>query len=168
MRTVDNTGDFDAISNAVLYNAMAWVLNGSDAHAANAVRFVQTWFLDADTAMNPNLNYAQMQRGPNGQLGTHTGVLYVPFCGSLDLIAFSLRPNVCFSYRDLKGFVKIVNGILILQNGKSAVWTDDIKGQMAHWTAQYVQWLEANPIALAEAVAPKYVSFSLLPLLLPV
>jgi hypothetical protein len=27
--------------------------------------------------MNPNLNYAQMARGPNGQVGQHTGVLYV-------------------------------------------------------------------------------------------
>ncbi len=41
------------------------------------VSFIQTWFLDSDTAMNPNLNYAQMQRGPDGQIGTHTGVLWV-------------------------------------------------------------------------------------------
>jgi len=27
--------------------------------------------------MNPNLDYAQMQRGPNGQTGSNTGVLYV-------------------------------------------------------------------------------------------
>jgi len=39
------------------------------------VTWIKTWFLDADTKMNPNLNYAQMKRGPDGQVGQHTGVL---------------------------------------------------------------------------------------------
>ena len=40
-------------------------------------KFLKIWFLDEATRMNPNLNYAQMQRGPNGQTGSNTGVLYV-------------------------------------------------------------------------------------------
>ena len=30
---------------------------------------------DSDTAMAANLNFAQMQGGPDGQTGSHTGVL---------------------------------------------------------------------------------------------
>jgi hypothetical protein len=41
------------------------------------VKFIRTWFLDSDTAMKPNLNYAQMIRGPGEQVGSHTGILYV-------------------------------------------------------------------------------------------
>ena len=63
------------MSNAVLYNALAWVLTGAPQYSANAASFLNVWFLDADTAMTPNLDYAQMQRGPTGQVGTHTGVL---------------------------------------------------------------------------------------------
>ena len=76
-REVDDIGNFDDMANAVLFNALAWVINGSDSYAENVASWVNTWFLDDATGMNPNLNYAQMQRGPTGQNGTHTGILYV-------------------------------------------------------------------------------------------
>ena len=72
---VNNIGDFDDMADAVVYSAMAFVISNDDNFASNAVKYIRTWFLDADTKMNPNLNYAQMKRGPDGQNGTHTGVL---------------------------------------------------------------------------------------------
>jgi len=76
-RLVDDVGNFSDMADAVLYNAMAWVLTGESKYSANAAHFVDTWFLNKDTSMNPNLNFAQMQRGPgpSGQTGSHTGVL---------------------------------------------------------------------------------------------
>ncbi|KAA1474643.1 chondroitin AC/alginate lyase [Dentipellis sp. KUC8613] len=130
VRTVNDTGAFDALSNAVLYNALAWVINGSSTYSSHAASFVKTWFLDADTAMNPNLNYAQMERGPKGQNGSHTGVL------------------------DLKGMAKIATGLLILQGGNSPDWTSDLSSQLATWTTTYIKWLTTSPIALGEADAP--------------
>lgn len=77
VRTASNDiGNFDDMADAVLYNSLAWVINGpTSLYAGNAVRYIQTWFLNTDTAMNPNLNFAQMRRGPDNQNGTHTGVL---------------------------------------------------------------------------------------------
>lgn len=43
------------------------------------VNFIKVWFLDEETQMNPNLKYAQLARGPDGQIGQHTGTLYAPF-----------------------------------------------------------------------------------------
>ena len=76
-RTINDIGNFEDMANAVLYNSLAWVINGSSVYAENAVRFINTWFLDAESGMNPNLEFSQMQRGPTGQTGTHTGILYV-------------------------------------------------------------------------------------------
>ena len=64
---VNNTGDFQAMSDAVFYNALAWVLTGSTNYSANVAHFIDTWFINPDTAMTPNLQYGQLQRGPNGQ-----------------------------------------------------------------------------------------------------
>ena len=76
-RVVNNVGDFDSLANAVLYNSLAWALQGYSVYSSRVVTFIKAWFLDPDTYMNPNLNYAQMQRGPDGQVGTHTGILFV-------------------------------------------------------------------------------------------
>jgi len=75
---VNNTGDFEAMSDAVFYNALAWVLTGSGNYSANAANYVNTWFINPATSQTPNLQYAQMHRGPDGQIGDHTGMLYVP------------------------------------------------------------------------------------------
>ncbi|CAL1709711.1 unnamed protein product [Somion occarium] len=126
---IDN---FETLGDAVLYNTLTWALQGSSTASANAVKFIRTWFLDADTAMAPNLNFAQMQGGPgpDDQSGTHTGVL------------------------DLKCMAKIVNGILVLRSGKSADWTSDLDGQMVGWTKEYISWLQSSPLAQREATSP--------------
>lgn len=63
------------MSDAVFYNALAWVLTGLSNYSTNAAYYVDTWFLNPDTAQTPNLEYAQMHRGPDGQIGNHTGLL---------------------------------------------------------------------------------------------
>jgi hypothetical protein len=78
-RTVNNIGDFDSMANAVLFNSLAWAIAGDSVYSTRVATYIKTWFLDTDTFMNPNLNYAQMQRGPTGQQGTHTGILSVSY-----------------------------------------------------------------------------------------
>ena len=88
---VNDTGHFQAMSDGVFYNALAWVLTGSDTYAAKSAGYLDTWFINPDSAMrewialnsfpskthppDQNLDYAQMERGPNGEKGTHTGLL---------------------------------------------------------------------------------------------
>jgi len=75
-RLINNIGHFSNLADAVIYNVIAWVLtNYTSAYSQNAVRFIHAWFLDPRTRMNPNLKYSQMDRGPRGQLGAHTGIL---------------------------------------------------------------------------------------------
>ncbi|KAF4613020.1 hypothetical protein D9613_010913 [Agrocybe pediades] len=134
--TVNNVGDFSDMAEAVFYNALAWVFDLRDVvpfdkstYEKNAVRFIRAWFLDADTKMNPNLDYGQMQRGPDGQVGSHTGVL------------------------DLKSFAKVASAILILRKGGSTEWTKDLDDQMVAWSKEYINWLETAKIAIEEREA---------------
>ncbi|KAM5536812.1 hypothetical protein V8D89_009530 [Ganoderma adspersum] len=128
-RLVNDVGEFDDMANAVLYNALAWALDGSSAYAARVAKYISTWFLDDATYMTPNLNYAQMNRGPKGQNGTHTGLL------------------------DLKCMAKIVSGILILRGGKVPEWTSEVDTGFVNWTKEYIPWLTSAPIALEEKAA---------------
>ena len=76
-RLINNIGDFETLADAVLYNSLSFVLTGDANYASRVVNYINTWFLQDSTKMNPNLNYAQMEGGPTGQVGTHTGILYV-------------------------------------------------------------------------------------------
>jgi hypothetical protein len=88
--TIQDFQSFFNLSDAVLYNSIASTFqnksssvysqnvgashtsssrSSTPSHLFWAVKFINAWFLDADTAMNPNLNYAQMDGGPTGQVG---------------------------------------------------------------------------------------------------
>ncbi|GJJ10861.1 hypothetical protein Clacol_005089 [Clathrus columnatus] len=130
---VDDVGSFANLSDAVLYNTLAWSLNkdndSASVYSQRTVNYINTWFLNNATKMNPNLNYAQMHRGPTGQMGTKTGVL------------------------DAHPITKIVSSILIMRMENNTDWTDDMHNQFVSWSNQYVQWLETAKIAIQESEA---------------
>ncbi|KAI0265333.1 alginate lyase-domain-containing protein [Gloeopeniophorella convolvens] len=129
VRTVNNTGAFSAFSDAVFYNALAWAINGSSVYSTNIANWVDTWFLAPDTHMNPNLNYAQVIRGPGSGFGAHTGVL------------------------DLKCMAKVATAVLVLRQGKAPEWNSTVDSGLVSWTNQYIQWLTTSSIALDEAAS---------------
>ncbi|KAJ7433979.1 chondroitin AC/alginate lyase [Mycena latifolia] len=129
--TINDFQSFFNLSDAVLYNSIAATFQNksTSVYSQNVAKFVNAWFLDADTGMNPNLNYAQMNRGPNGQHGEYTGIL------------------------DLRGFAKIASGILILRKSGNTDWTSDLDQQMIAWCNKYIDWLETAPTAVQAATA---------------
>lgn len=72
--------------------------------------------------MNPNMNFGQIVRGPgpDGFSGTFKGVL------------------------DLRGIVKIINGIAIVKAAGSPDWTQAFDQQMLFWLTDHVSWLKAS------------------------
>jgi hypothetical protein len=134
-QTVNNRGAFVNMSDAVLYNALAWAINGSSHYASNVASWINTWFIANDTHMNPNLNYGQVVRGPGqtSRTGRSSGVI------------------------DLKCMVKVVNAVLVLRAGGAPGWTSAIDLGLVNWTKSYIKWLTSSQIALAAAVAPKCV-----------
>ncbi|KAI0795475.1 chondroitin AC/alginate lyase [Abortiporus biennis] len=131
-KAVTDQNNFQDFANAVFYGALSYVVEPADSPTqwdAQIAKMLKAWFLDPETSMNPNLQFAQMRRGPGNEKGTHEGIL------------------------DLKCMAKVVSAVLILRDRQSANWPSDVDGQLNEWAKTYIQWLQTADIALEEAAA---------------
>ncbi|CEL56846.1 hypothetical protein RSOLAG1IB_08124 [Rhizoctonia solani AG-1 IB] len=129
-RTVNDTGAFQAMTDSIFYSALAWSFTKDPTFSRNIVKAIHTWFISPETSMNPNLDYAQLLRGPGEQKGSHTGIL------------------------DLKCMAKLTSGILVLREGRSAEWNKTLDDGLNAWVKQYTVWLTTSEHALKEKAAP--------------
>jgi hypothetical protein len=83
---------------------LAYFFSGDERYAYHAATLLKVWFLNPETKMNPNLNYAQAIKGENE--GRGAGII------------------------DSRHFIKLVDGIGLLEGSKS--WkSEDQKGHAA-------------------------------------
>jgi hypothetical protein len=93
--------------------ALAWYFTGNEKYATKAATLIRHWFLNADTKMNPHLEYGQ------GIPGINTG-----------------RGIGIIETRTLAG---IADAAGILQASKS--WAPKDHQALQQWYAQYLNWL---------------------------
>jgi hypothetical protein len=105
----DNLG---MMTSAVYTLAIAYYLKGDEKYAEQAAKLLRAWFLDAETQMNPNLNYAQLVRGKEGEAWT-----------VIDAHNFSLIPDS----------VGLLAG--------SPAWTASDQQRLETWFKHYLNWL---------------------------
>ncbi|CCM00920.1 uncharacterized protein FIBRA_02966 [Fibroporia radiculosa] len=124
VRTLPDSPAVVSMSQSVLYNSLAYAMQKTAAYSQNAAKFVDAFFLSSTTGVHPNMNFGQMVRGPgkDHQVGTFTGVL------------------------DLRGLVKVVNGIQLLKAAGSPDWTKTRDQTMTSWMNQYITWLQTSDI----------------------
>ena len=105
---------------------LAWYFSGEQKYADKAASLMRTWFIDPDTRMNPNLNFAQGV--PGIAAGRNAGVL--------DGRYFSTR---------------IVDSIVLLHGNPA--WKESDDKAMQQWMSDYLNWLQTNKLALKESRA---------------
>lgn len=105
---------------------LAWYFSGEQKYADKAISLIRTWFIDPDTRMNPNLDFAQGVPGIAAGRGT----------GVLDGRYFATR---------------IVDSLIMLQQNKN--WTVQDEKQIRHWMTEYLQWLRYSAAGKKEAAA---------------
>ena len=111
---------------AVEYLAMAYYLTGDEKYGAEVARYLRAFFLDAETKMNPHLNYGQSV--PGKETGRGWGLI------------------------DTRGFMIMPDVLKLLE--KCPTWTvKDREGMKAWWTA-YGNWMQTSKIGLQEKKAP--------------
>ena len=123
-------GDHESLGNfctTVEKLAALWRVKHDEAAARRAGEWLRAWFITPATRMNPNLDYAQVRLGHDGNRGSPSGVL------------------------DARGFAQVIDALLLLQDSPACTTAerDTIRG----WFSAYLQWLQTAPIAKAEHAA---------------
>lgn len=107
--------------------ALAWYFSGEEAYAQKATELIRVWFLDKATCMNPNLEYAQVIPGLNGDKGRSYGLI------------------------DSYSFVEMLDAVSLLEGSKS--FTAKESKQLKKWFARLTDWMLNSPQGQEESAA---------------
>ena len=110
------------MKDAVASLAAAYVLTGNDKYVSKAAEFIKVFFLDAQTRMNPNLQYAQ------AVLGSSTGREY----GVIDTLHLVELPVV----------------VHFLE--KSPAFPPEVDSGLKKWFADYSEWITTSTNGVKE------------------
>lgn len=105
---------------------LAWYFSDNPDYAKKAAGMLRTWFIDPNTRMNPNLNFAQGVPGIAPGRGA----------GVLDGRYFSTR---------------IVDAAVMLRHYDG--WTAQDEAAMRQWMTDYLVWLQTSKLAKKESEA---------------
>ena len=144
---VTDEAEFTSMSDAVMYNTMAWVITNTSSYSAAAAKYLAVWFINSDTMMNPNLNYAQMTRGPSGS--SRFDCFYWLLICCIQMACSTHWPS------RFKGHGTYYYSVMILRKGNSPDWTNDMDTQLTNWTTTYLNWMQTNPLGIGELAAAK-------------
>lgn len=100
----------------------AWVLTKKRRYAKHAAEHLRAWFLNKDTLMNPNLQYAQAIHGRVTGRGT----------GIIDAIQL----------------VEVFRGASVIEPS-GVLSATELEG-LRHWVAEYLQWLTNSKSGMQE------------------
>lgn len=107
--------------------ALAWYFSGEEAYAQKATELIRVWFLDKATCMNPNLEYAQVIPGLNGNKGRSYGLI------------------------DSYSFVEMLDAVSLLEGSKSFGAKES--KQLKKWFARLTDWMLNSPQGHEESAA---------------
>ena len=98
--------------------ALAYYFSDEEKYAEHAAKLLKVWFLDPETKMNPNLNFAQAIKGEN--TGRGAGIIdarhYVKLVDAIGLLVSSKY----WTGKDQQGMKKLVFCFFKLDANKSA------------------------------------------------
>jgi hypothetical protein len=103
--------------------ALAWWYTGNEAYAEHASRIIKSWFVDEETRMNPNMDYAS----------------YIP---CLDDNPYSFSSLIGLSSR----ISFVTDAVRILESTHAPGWCSDDTAGMTQWYTEMSKWLVTSKI----------------------
>ena len=102
--------------------ALAYYFSDDNKYAEKAAQLLQTWFLNPETKMNPNLNFAQAVKGKND--GRGIGII---------------ESRILTSVVDAVGMIN-----------SSSSWSKNDQSGMEKWFNEFTQWLMTSKNGIEE------------------
>ncbi|MCQ4206755.1 alginate lyase family protein [Streptomyces longispororuber] len=119
--------DVEKVFDSTYDLALAWYYTGKKQYAVKAGQVLRTWFLDADTKMNPNLDHAQ----------------FIPckYDGrAIGIIDFS------------QSYTSVVDAVALLGDGAPG-WSKGDRAGMGEWNEDFLGWLVNSDFGKQEGAA---------------
>lgn len=104
---------------------LAYYFSEENFYAEHAAKLLKVWFLDAETKMNPNLNYGQAIKGVNE--GRGAGLI------------------------DTRHWIKLIDGISLIKDSK--YWKKEDQNGMKKWFTEFLNWMQTSKIGTDELKA---------------
>lgn len=120
----DNTR-LDKTASNIHKLSLAYYLTGKEEYAAKAVEFLKVFFINPDTRMNPNLNFAQGI--PGKYLGRGSGII----------------DTVCL--------IQMTDDLRMLE--KSSLFSRDDDEAIKQWFRSYLDWMQTSKNGIHESQA---------------
>ena len=115
--------NFDDMVEMVKLLSITYSISNNENYALKARELIRTWFLNADTQMNPNLNYGEVNQGIN-----------------------KINPAGIMAGRNITGILESVD---IIKDSPS--WTERDQEEIVSWFEKYLDWLLYSPAGKKEA-----------------
>jgi hypothetical protein len=117
--------EMDQMINAVSTLSLAYYLLGNEVYATKAAGLLRAWFIDADTRMNPNLQFGQAIPGVN--TGRGIGLI------------------------ETRGLTRVVDAVGLLAGSQS--WKQQDERDLKQWFDQFLKWMMEHKYGRDEAAA---------------
>jgi len=116
-----NTRRFDDRSSLNMVNdvttlTLAWFHSNNQEYSRKAVEMLDVWFLQAETSMNPNLEFGQSIPGKVD--GRGVGII------------------------DTRNYIKIIDAVKLLERGQ--FWNQRKTKKLRQWFSSYAEWLQQS------------------------
>ncbi len=113
IRLLHDDSQLHELCESVKKLSFAYYFTGNEKYAQKAASLMSTWFIDADTKMAPNFNYAQYVPGVND--GRGTGII------------------------ESRALANIPDALAMMADSKSI--TDNTRAGVKQWFSEYLKWL---------------------------